>query len=76
KKKQILIGSLFFLTALFLAQSVVFEAAVPFSVPFWAIIRTKYREYAKFVLFGSLAGCFFLGIGQVFILAELIVMYE
>ncbi|UZM99631.1 hypothetical protein OL548_05660 [Lysinibacillus sp. MHQ-1] len=34
KKKQIFIGSLFFLTSFFLAQSVVFEAAVPFSVPF------------------------------------------
>lgn len=76
KKKQILIGSLFFLTAFFLAQSVVFEAAVPFSVPFWAIIRTKYREYAKFVLFGSLAGCFFLGFGQVLILALQIILYE
>ena len=76
KKKQIFIGSLFFLTSFFLAQSVVFEAAVPFSVPFWAIIRTKYREYAKFVLFGSLAGCFFLGFGQVVILALQIIMYE
>ncbi len=36
-----------------------FEAAVPFSVPFWAIIRGKYKEYAKFVLVGSLIGCFF-----------------
>ena len=59
-----------------MAQSVVFEAAVPFSVPFWAIIRTKYREYAKFVLFGSLAGCFFLGFGQVLILALQILLYE
>lgn len=76
KKRQILIGSLFFLTSFFLAQSVVFEAAVPFSVPFWAIIRTKYKEYAKFVLFGSLTGCLFLGLGQVLILVLQILMYE
>ena len=47
KKRQLMIGSLLFLTSFFLAQSVVFEAAVPFSVPFWAIIRTKYKKHAK-----------------------------
>ena len=76
KKRQLLIGSLFFITSFFLAQSVVFEAAVPFSVPFWAIIRTKYKEYAKYVLIGGLIGGFFLGFGQVVILALQIAMYE
>lgn len=76
KRRQLFIGSLFFITSFFLAQSVVFEAAVPFSVPFWAIIRTKYKEYAKYVLFGGLIGGFFLGFGQVVILALQIAMYE
>jgi stage II sporulation protein E len=76
RKRQLFIGSLFFLTSFFLAQSVVFEAAVPFSVPFWAIIRSKYKEYAKFVLLGGLIGCYFLGFGQVLILALQIGMYE
>ena len=60
KKMQLLMSSLFFVTAFFLAQSVVFEAAVPFSVPFWAIVRKKYRKYATAVLVGSMIGCFFL----------------
>lgn len=76
KRRQLFIGSLFFITSFFLAQSVVFEAAVPFSVPFWAIIRTKYKEYAKYVLFGGLIGGFFLGFGQAVILALQIAMYE
>ena len=64
KKKQILIGSLFFLTAFFSVLNLLYLKRLYRSqFPFWAIIRTKYREYAKFVLFGSLAGCFFLGFG-------------
>lgn len=76
KKIQLLVGCLFFITAFFLAQSVVFEAAVPFSVPFWAIVRKKYRTYASFVFIGSMIGCFFLGFGQVVILALQILLYE
>ena len=76
KKIKLLLGSLFFVTAFFLAQSVVFEAAVPFSVPFWAIVRKKYRTYSLFVLIGSIIGSFFLGFGQVFILVLQILLYE
>lgn len=76
KKMHLLVSSLFFVTAFFLAQSVVFEAAVPFSVPFWAIVRSKYRKYATVVFIGSMMGCFFLGFGQVVILMLQIVLYE
>ncbi|MFJ7953678.1 SpoIIE family protein phosphatase [Lysinibacillus sp. NPDC096418] len=76
KKMQFLMSILFFVTAFFLAQSVVFEAAVPFSVPFWAIVRKKYRKYTTAVFVGSMIGCFFLGFGQVVILALQILLYE
>ena len=76
KKMKLLLGSLFFVTAFFLAQSVVFEAAVPFSVPFWAIVQKKYKNYSLFVLIGSIIGSFFLGFGQLVILALQILLYE
>ncbi|MEG0260663.1 MAG: SpoIIE family protein phosphatase [Lysinibacillus sp.] len=76
KKRQILIYSLFFLASFFLAQSIVFEAAVPFSIPFWAIVRNKYKEYTTAVLIGSIVGCLFLGFGQVVILGLQIIVFE
>ncbi|GLC90409.1 SpoIIE family protein phosphatase [Lysinibacillus piscis] len=76
KKRKWMIGALFFVAAFFLAQSVVFEAAVPFAVPFWAVVHAKHKKYAAFVLYGGLIGCFFLGLGQVVILLLQILAYE
>ena len=56
----------------FLARSVFFEAAVPFFVPFWAIVVSRYRHLKWTTLVGGTIGALTLGFGQfVIILLQL-----
>lgn len=64
KRMQILVGALFLLGSFFLAQAVLFDAAVPFFLPIWALARARFRKYLVFVFIGGMAGSVFLGVGQ------------
>ncbi|RKJ67175.1 stage II sporulation protein E, partial [Butyricicoccus sp. 1XD8-22] len=76
KKISLIIHLFFFMLALFLAQAVMFEAAVPFLLPLWAIVRQRYENEKAFVLIGGMIGAITLGLGQVLILGLQIVIYE
>lgn len=76
KKVSILIHVFFLLLALFLSRAVMFDAAVPFLLPLWAVIRKRY-EHAKWsVLVGGLIGAVSLSVGQGLILCLQLVIYE
>ena len=64
KKMDIILTTLFLLGSFFLAQAVLFDAAVPFFLPIWALARARFRKYLIFVFIGGLAGSMFLGVGQ------------
>lgn len=64
KKMDIILTIIFLLASFFLAQAVLFDAAVPFFLPIWALARARFRKYLIFVFIGGLAGSMFLGVGQ------------
>nr|WP_106782179.1 SpoIIE family protein phosphatase [Lysinibacillus timonensis] len=76
KKISLIIHFFFFMLALFLSQSIMFEAAVPFLLPLWAIIRQRYENEKAYVLIGGLIGAISLGLGQALILILQLVLYE
>ncbi len=76
KKMSLIIHLFFFLLALFLSQTVMFDAAVPFLLPLWAIIKQRYENQRWMVLLGGMIGAVSLGLGQVLILALQLVLYE
>src|SRR5690554_3888052 len=76
KKVTFLIHVFFFSIALFLSHAVMFDAAVPFLLPLWAIVRKRYENEKWWVLFGGIVGAATLSIGQVLILCLQIVLYE
>ena len=49
---------------IFLVQAVLFDAAVPFFLPVWALARARFRKYLIWVFIGGMAGGAFLGVGQ------------
>lgn len=56
----------------FLARAIFFEAAIPFLVPFWAIVVSRYGHLKWATLFGGAMGALTLGFGQfVIILLQL-----
>lgn len=75
-REQLLARGVLFVCAFYLAQAVVFEASVPFLLPFWAVVRERYRGLNKEVLIGGLLGSLFLGVGQTAILILQLLMYE
>lgn len=66
KKKKLKIGlaSLIMFTSFFLSKAVLFEAAVPFFLPVWAIVALRYPAFLPFVWIGGITGSLTLGIGQ------------
>lgn len=64
KRMQIFVATLFLLGSFFLAQAVLFDAAVPFFLPIWALASARFRKYLVFVFIGGMAGSVFLGVGQ------------
>lgn len=65
-RRKVKIGfSLFFLAAsFFLSRAVLFEAAVPFLLPVWALAAIRYRQYLPLVIIGGGLGSLMLGPGQ------------
>ncbi|RUL49133.1 MULTISPECIES: SpoIIE family protein phosphatase [Lysinibacillus] len=76
KKMSFFIHLFFLLLALFLSRAVMFEAAVPFLLPLWAIVKKRYENKKWSVLVGGLVGALTLSIGQALILVLQIVLYE
>lgn len=76
KKVTFLIHALFFFLALFLSHAVMFDAAVPFLLPLWAIVQKRYENEKWWVLLGGIIGAISLSFGQVLILGLQIVLYE
>lgn len=76
KKVSLFIHLFFLILALFLSQAVMFEAAVPFLLPLWAIVRQRYDHEKWVVLIGGMIGAISLSIGQAFILSLQLVIYE
>lgn len=64
KKLKITLSTLILFFAFFLSKAVLFEAAVPFFLPIWAIVARRYPRYLPFVWIGGLSGSLTLGIGQ------------
>lgn len=64
KKMDITITVLFLIGSFFLAQAVLFDAAVPFFLPIWALARARFRKQLVWVFIGGMAGGAFLGLGQ------------
>lgn len=53
-----------------------FEAAVPFLLPLWAIVKQRYENERWMVVVGGLVGAFTLSMGQAFILVGQLILYE
>ncbi|MCZ2260585.1 SpoIIE family protein phosphatase [Sporosarcina sp. G11-34] len=64
KKMQIIVATFFLLGSFFLSQAVLFDAAVPFFLPIWALARARFRKYLIWVFIGGMVGSSFLGVGQ------------
>src|SRR5690606_2257887 len=64
KRIDILIRLLFLVGSFFLAQAVVFDAAVRFFLPVWALASARFRKQLIWVFIGGMAGSAFLGFGQ------------
>lgn len=65
KKHEVIRAILFLMSSFFLAQSILFEAAIPFFLPIWAFASVYDRKYRIYVLVGGLVGSAFLGVGQI-----------
>lgn len=76
KKVINLLNGLFFFIALFLAQAVFFDAAVPFFLPLWCIVRARYEGFKTAVLIGGVIGALNIGMGQAVILGVEIMLVE
>lgn len=64
KKLKIWLASLILFFSFFLSKAVLFEAAVPFFLPVWAIVALRYPKFLPFVWIGGLTGSLTLGVGQ------------
>lgn len=67
RKLYILISLLFLIGSFFLSQAVLFDAAVPFFLPVWALAKARFRKHLIWVFIGGMAGSAFLGLGQAFL---------
>ena len=77
EKKVVLLLQLTFLgVGFFLAKSVFFGAAVPFFVPFWAIVNLRYPHLKWPALIGGMTGSLTLGVGQFAIVCLQICAYQ
>ncbi|MDV6378983.1 SpoIIE family protein phosphatase [Sporosarcina sp. GW1-11] len=64
RKVYILTAILFLVGSFFLSQAVVFDMAVPFFLPIWALASMRYRKHMIYVFIGGMIGSSFLGVGQ------------
>ncbi len=64
KRMDIVFALLFLIGTFFLSQAVLFDAAVPFFLPIWALAKARFRKYLVWVFIGGMVGGAFLGVGQ------------
>ena len=64
KRDALLVAAIFLFSAFFLSQAVLFDAAVPFFLPVWALVYIRFRKYLLWVFIGGIAGSMLLGLGQ------------
>lgn len=64
RKVYLITAILFLAGSFFLSQAVVFDMAVPFFLPIWALASMRYRQHLIYVFIGGMAGSAFLGMGQ------------
>ena len=64
RKVHLVTMFLFTIGSFFLSQAVLFDAAVPFFLPIWALAMMRYPKYMLPVFVGGISGSLFLGIGQ------------
>ena len=76
KKVTLSIHLFFLLLAFFLSRAVMFEAAVPFLLPLWAIVRHRYEKEKWSALIGGVIGAVSLSLGQGIILLLQLGIYE
>lgn len=76
KKTNFLIHLFFLSLAIFLSQAVMFDAAVPFLLPLWAIVCQRYENEKWAVFIGGFIGAITLGVGQALILCLQLMLYE
>lgn len=76
KKTMRILQISFFLMAFFLAQTIFFEATVPFLVPLWAIVRLRYDNLKTPTLIGGLLGALLLNFGQFVIVCLQLLVFE
>lgn len=76
KKLAFLLQLTFMVVGFFLSKSVFFGAAVPFFVPFWAVVNLRYQHVKWPALIGGLIGTLTLGVGQLFIVCLQICAYQ
>ncbi|WP_342507752.1 SpoIIE family protein phosphatase [Sporosarcina sp. FSL K6-2383] len=75
-KIDILVATLFLFGSFFLSQAVLFDAAVPFFLPVWALARARFKKYLVWVFIGGMAGSAFLGVGQAVIQLLLLALFN
>ncbi|MFJ7936821.1 SpoIIE family protein phosphatase [Sporosarcina sp. NPDC096371] len=63
EKIHILVATLFLFGSFFLSQAVLFDTAVPFFLPVWALARARFRKYLMWVFVGGMLGSVFVGEG-------------
>ena len=61
---KLLLRFSFYLDLSFLSQAVLFDAAVPFFLPVWALARARFKKHLMWVFIGGMAGSVFIGLGQ------------
>ncbi|PIC63686.1 serine/threonine protein phosphatase [Sporosarcina sp. P13] len=77
RKVYILTAILFLVGSFFLSQAVVFDMAVPFFLPIWALASMRYRQHMIYVFIGGMIGSSFLGMGQAVIhLTQLLLFHS
>ena len=64
RKIHIMVAGLFLIGSFFLSQAVLFDTAVPFFLPIWALAQVRYRKHLIWVFIGGMFGSAFLGLGQ------------
>lgn len=64
---SMMLSTLFLIGSFFLSQAVLFDAAVPFFLPVWALASIRFREQLIWVFIGGMMGSVFLGFGQAMI---------
>lgn len=75
-KIDILVATLFLFGSFFLSQAVLFDAAVPFFLPVWALARARFKKYLMWVFVGGMLGSAFLGVGQAVIHLLLLALFN